>query len=84
MMTLLLSLGFLLLQALVLVAAIGCYAHRRLSLYYGALYLPVAGFAMMARIVGGDDWIAVLVIQALLSLAFNLHISSSKREDGSV
>jgi hypothetical protein len=78
MMTLLLSLGFLLLQALILVAAIVCYVHRRLILYYGVLYLPVAGFAMMVRIVGGDDWIVVLVIQALLSLNFNLQISSNK------
>jgi uncharacterized membrane protein YfcA len=81
MVTLLICLGFVLLQVLVLMAAIGCYAHRRRGFYYAALYLPVVVLAVVGGVVGGDDWIAVLVIQALLSLTFNFHISSSKRGD---
>lgn len=81
MMALLPWIGFVLLQALVLVAAIGFYVHKRRGSYYGALYVPVIGFAIAAGVMGGDDWIAALVMQSLLSLSFNFHISSSKRED---
>lgn len=79
-MTLLLLLGFIAIQVVVLVAAIGCYSHKQRIFYYAAMYSPAIVFAVVAGFEGSDDWIAVLIVQAILSLVYNFHISSSKRE----
>jgi hypothetical protein len=80
-MTLLLFFGFVAIQLVVLVVAIGCYAHRLSLFYYAALYAPAIVFAGTAGLLGGDDWIAVFIVQAILSLVYNLHISSSKQRE---
>lgn len=80
MMTLLLILGFLVLQGSVLFIAIGSYVHERYFSYYAALYAPVLVFAVMLNLGGDDDWMAVLIVQVSFSLVYNLHISNSNRE----
>ena len=79
MMALLLVLAFVLLQAIVLVAAVGCYVHQRRVAYYTVLYAPAIVFGLIATSRGGDDWLVMLAIQTALSLVYNLHISTAKQ-----
>lgn len=72
--------GFIALQVVVLIAAIVCYVHNRYIFYYAAMYSPVVVFAAVVGLGGGDDWLAALIGQALLSVGYNGHISSSKRD----
>nr|WP_315491410.1 hypothetical protein [uncultured Rhodoferax sp.] len=79
-MTLLHLLGFIAIQIVVFVVAIGCYVRRRRFFYYLAMYCPAITFAVVAGFVGGDDWIVILTIQTILSIVYNIHISSNKLE----
>jgi hypothetical protein len=80
MMALLLVLAFMLLQAIVLVASVGCYVHNRRVACYAVLYAPAIVFGLIAQSRGGEDWLVMLAIQAALSLAYNLHIISSAQQ----
>ena len=79
MTTLLLVLAFVLLQAIVLVASVGCYLHKRRVAYYAVLYTPAILFGLIAALGGGEDWLVMMIIQAALSFTYNLHISSARQ-----
>lgn len=67
--------GLLLLQALVLLPAIACFVRERRLAYYAALYWTPITLALLARLMGSEDWLVAAIVQSLLSVAYNLQIS---------
>ncbi len=73
--------AFILLQGVVLFAAVGCFLRQHRLAYYLSLYALPAVLALVVWLGGGEDWLVAMVIQTAFSAVYNLYISSSKIAD---